>query len=200
MQMPSNRRSLRAHPLNDYVRENGWVESYALYRTFSDQLGGLDLQSWPAEMRSPTPQEFKALIKRHQNSVDFYILLQYLCFLQLKAVKEYAHQRGVFLMGDLPILLSKDSVDVWQHPELFITHLQAGAPPDFYNKEGQNWGFPIFNWEAERTTQFSWWKQRLHYAGHFYALFRLDHVLGFFRILGDPPRTLKQRGIFRSTR
>lgn len=187
---------LESQAFKQYVHDHPWVESYSLYRTLKDQFRDSPIESWPSELRSIHPQERSSLIKHHQNPINFYILLQYLCFLQLKSVKEYANKRGLFLMGDLPILLSKDSVDVWEHPELFITHLQAGAPPDVYNQEGQNWGFPIFNWDAERSNQFSWWKQRLGYAGHFYDLFRLDHVLGFFRIWAIPPGHLSKEGYF----
>jgi 4-alpha-glucanotransferase len=154
-----------------YVRQNPWVQQYARYRSL---LG---------------------------SSADgsFHTVLQYLAFTQLKAVKSYANQQEVFLMGDLPILMGKESVDVWQYPDLFITHLEAGAPPDYYNKEGQNWGFPLFAWDAMKKKQFSWWKQRLHYAENFFDLFRLDHVMGFFRIWAIPPGKLPKEGRYLPT-
>lgn len=155
-------------PFKQYVKENPWVEKYAVYSSLSD---------------SSTDR-------------SFHTVLQYLAFTQLKEVKRYANQQGVFLMGDLPILMGKDSVDVWQYPDFFITDLEAGAPPDYYNKQGQNWGFPIFAWDAMKKDQFSWWKQRLHYAENFYDLFRLDHVMGFFRIWAIPPGKLPKDGTY----
>ncbi len=151
-----------------YIKENPWVEHYALFRSFSDP----------------------------STDSSFHAVLQYLAFTQLNRVKSYANQQGVFLMGDLPILMGKESVDVWQYPHLFITNLEAGAPPDYYNKEGQNWGFPIFAWDAMKKDQFSWWKQRLHYAENFFDLFRLDHVMGFFRIWAIPPGKLPKEGSY----
>jgi 4-alpha-glucanotransferase len=178
---------VKSDELKHYISKNPWVEHYALYRTLIDRLGGTSSASWPSDARSPNPEEFQALLKRHWPEVSFYIALQYLGYVQLKKVKEHANQKEILLMGDLPILLSNDSVDVWQYPNFFIHNFQAGAPPDFYNTEGQNWGFPIFDWGAMRKNNFSWWKQRLDYAGNFYNLFRLDHVIGFFRIWAIPP-------------
>lgn len=180
--------------IKQFTRDNPWVEYYALYRTLIDRFGSAPKESWPEEMRSPSDNDLKLLIKTHWNDVSFYIALQYFSFIQLKKVKEYGEKQGVFLMGDLPILLSKESVDVWQYPDLFISNLQAGAPPDFYNKDGQNWGFPLFDWDAMRKNHFSWWKQRLSYAENFYHLFRIDHVLGFFRIWAIPPGLSSKEG------
>jgi 4-alpha-glucanotransferase len=85
-------------------------------------------------------------------------------------------------MGDLPILMNEDSCDVWTHREIFNLELSAGAPPDMYSPEGQNWGFPIYNWQAQSKDGFSWWKARLKAAEKYYQAYRIDHVLGFFRI------------------
>ncbi|MBS0604655.1 MAG: 4-alpha-glucanotransferase [Verrucomicrobia bacterium] len=187
---------VKSKELKKYISENPWVEYYALFRTLTDRLGGSPSTSWPPEVRSPSTKEFHELLKRYASDVSFFIVLQYLCYTQLKKVKEYANQKGVLLMGDLPILVSPESVDVWQHPDFFNTHLQAGAPPDFYNKEGQNWGFPIYQWDALRKKHFSWWKQRLTYAENFFNLFRLDHVLGFFRIWAIPPGRPSKEGSY----
>jgi 4-alpha-glucanotransferase len=85
---------------------------------------------------------------------------------------------------------------VWQHLELFDTHLLAGSPPDMYNEEGQNWGFPIFNWDALKKTHFDWWKQRLGYAQNFFDIYRVDHIIGYFRIWTIPPNHLSIEGHF----
>lgn len=184
-----------AKHFKEYVRDNAWVEHYALFRVLHEHLDASP-ENWPLEIRSLESKTFKELLEKYQKPIQFYISLQYLCFLQLTHIKEYAHQKGVFLMGDLPILLSPNSVDVWQYPHLFVKHLQAGAPPDIYNEEGQNWKFPLFNWDAMRQTHFHWWKQRLAYAEQLYDLFRIDHVLGFFRIWAIPPEHPSKEGYF----
>jgi 4-alpha-glucanotransferase len=176
----------------DFVTAHPWVEPYALYRALKDHLGRAPWTTWPNEVKSPSPEEYNELIKIYWPKIAFYIALQYLCYLQLKYVKEYANEQGVSLMGDIPILLSPDSADVWRYPEYFDINLAAGAPPDPYNLEGQYWGFPLFRWDVMRKNQFEWWKQRLHYAANFFDLYRVDHVIGFFRIwtipLGHPSK------------
>lgn len=117
---------------------------------------------------------------------QFHQYLQYLCFDQLKKVKEHATAKKVFLKGDIPILLSPQSADVVAEPELFDLELDAGAPPDFFNQEGQHWGFPLMNWTAMREKHFAWWKRRLSIAENFFHLYRIDHVVGLFRIWGIP--------------
>ncbi len=99
-------------------------------------------------------------------------------------------------MGDIPILVSTESADVWSHPELFDIHWQAGAPPDQYNPEGQCWGFPLYRWDVLRKTHFDWWKQRLTYASHFYDIYRIDHVIGLFRIWAIPNDKSSKEGSF----
>jgi 4-alpha-glucanotransferase len=107
---------------------------------------------------------------------------QYRCHLQMKQVREHADKRGVRLMGDIPILLSPDSVDVEVHPELFDTSVAVGCPPDDYSKKGQYWGFPAYKWDAHRADGFAWWKRRLHLAEQYFHSYRIDHVVGFFKL------------------
>lgn len=165
-----------------YLRENDWVESYALFKTLKDKLGQNNYVTWPRELKSPSEEEYRELVHKNSQEISFYSLIQYLCYLQLKEVKGIANQNGVFLKGDIPILISPDSADVWHYCELFILDVCAGAPPDMYNKEGQYWGFPLFNWLIMKKQNYAWWEQRLKYASHFYDIYRLDHVIGFFRI------------------
>jgi 4-alpha-glucanotransferase len=149
-----------------YVEENGWVEGYARYLEFN---GG---------------------------ETTFYSWVQYLCHIQLLAAAQEARRHAVLLMGDLPILISRISADVWSHPDLFDTRFSAGAPPDQYSSTGQNWGFPIYRWEAHFQTDFAWWRQRLAMASRYYQIFRLDHIVGFFRIWAIPPGKSGEEGLF----
>jgi 4-alpha-glucanotransferase len=109
-------------------------------------------------------------------------VLQYLCHQQLMQVREHADRRGVRLMGDIPILLSPESADVICHPELFDTSVAVGCPPDQYSKKGQYWGFPSYKWDAHRADGFGWWKRRLHLAEQYFHTYRIDHVVGFFKL------------------
>ncbi len=175
-----------------FLTEQGWLLPYALFQMCKSQYGGLSWQNWPASARQYNP----SLIHASKQMVDFHAYLQYLSYQQLRSVRDYATSNGIFLKGDLPILLSPDSVDVWANPSLFDLTLVAGAPPDYYNKQGQKWGFPLPRWEAMHKNDFSWWKQRLDAAAEGFHLYRIDHVVGFFRIWGIPPNKPAIEGHF----
>lgn len=192
----AGKKLIESKPLEQFISENPWVETYALYESLKSALGRTSWTTWPPKLKTPTEEEYAALIREHWPMIAYHITLQYLCYLQLKHVKTYAQERGVFLMGDIPILLSKESADVWENPELFDINWEAGAPPDMYNTEGQCWGFPLYRWDVMRKTQYAWWKQRLEYASNFYDLYRLDHVIGFFRIWAVPPGLTGKEGCF----
>ncbi len=134
-------------------------------------------------------------LKEHR-SADFYRCLQYHCFAQMKQVRDKASSYGIFLMGDLPILPGRESVDLWSNPSLFHQAFSAGAPPDKYNAQGQNWGFPLYNWDAMRKNHFSWWKERLANLSELYHMYRIDHAVGFFRIWAIPEGKLPLEGHF----
>lgn len=158
-----------------FLQQNPWLESYSRFKALKDEFGGKNWIHWPAEL-PPIPQP----------AIDFYSFLQFHCFDQMEKARAHATQQGIFLQGDIPILLSPDSADVWTHPELFRLDLAAGAPPDAYNQSGQKWGFPLFHWDAMRKTDFAWLKQRLKVAMRLFHIYRIDHVVGFFRIWGIP--------------
>lgn len=188
---------LKSKELELFINENNdWVNPYALFRVLKEHLENTSWKSWPEDLRYPAPEKLDSLYELYKVEISFYVVMQFLCYSQIKKIREYANLKGIFLMGDIPILLSSESADSWLNPELFDTHLAAGAPPDYYNPDGQNWGFPIFNWDAMRKSRFSWWKKRLSYAENFFDLFRIDHVIGFFRIWAIPPNHLSKDGYF----
>jgi 4-alpha-glucanotransferase len=127
---------------------------------------------------------------------DFYCFLQFICFEQMEQVKRFAEKKGILLKGDIPILLSKKSVDVKTHPNLFITHLNAGCAPDLYIPKGQNWGFPLYDWENHFAECIHWWIERLDAAKKLYHLYRLDHVFGLYRIFAIPDGKKPKDGHF----
>ncbi len=124
--------------------------------------------------------------KRDKGNADFYKWLQFHLDRQLSKVVAYAHKKGVSLKGDLPIGVSADSADAYYHPELFNLDSTAGAPPDFFSADGQNWGFPTYNWEEMAKDHYAWWKSRLRKMSEYFDAFRIDHILGFFRIWEIP--------------
>lgn len=117
---------------------------------------------------------------------DFYCLVQYILDMQLRSAVDYIHSKGIFLKGDLPIGVNRDSVDVKQFPHLFNLDFCTGAPPDVFSDDGQNWGFPTYNWDAMQADNFTWWKERLKKMSCYFDAFRIDHLLGFFRIWEIP--------------
>lgn len=160
-----------------------WLLPYIQFKSLKHQSQETHWKYWTHE--KPALQE-----------MDFFSFLQFLCFQQMRQVKAYASSRSCFIKGDIPILISPDSADVWNHQDLFFLHLVAGAPPDYYSPLGQKWGFPLFNWDAMRQERFAWWKQRLSVAEEFYHLYRIDHVVGFFRIWAIPENKDAMQGHF----
>ncbi len=124
--------------------------------------------------------------KRDNGSEDFYKWVQFHADRQLSKVVAYAHKKGISLKGDLPIGVSADSADAYYHPNLFNLDSTAGAPPDFFSADGQNWGFPTYNWEEMAKDHYAWWKSRLRKMSEYFDAFRIDHILGFFRIWEIP--------------
>ena len=128
----------------------------------------------------------EAYCRKRRREVAFHCYVQYHLHLQLTEVVRYAHVHGVILKGDLPIGISRTSADAWQFPRLFHMDSQAGAPPDAFSAAGQNWGFPTYDWERMSRDNFSWWKARLRKMSEYFDAYRIDHILGFFRIWEIP--------------
>ena len=182
--------SLAQLPLE--FREQRWLVEYAVYRHLKDRFGGSAWFQWNGAgdasqevkdlLRDPEWFRIEEYFTQNNREAGFYVWLQYHLHRQLTAVKEHADARGVFLKGDMPIMLERDSVDVWLNPQLFNHHLRAGAPPDMFSPEGQNWGFPVYNWPAHEQQNFSWWRERIAQLAKYFSAYRIDHVLGFFRL------------------
>ena len=168
-------------------REAHWLWPYACYRFLQQHFGTSDFRQWP-QFSHYQEQHLRRWItdQGHENEVNYHQFIQYELFTQLSSVHRKARRCGVILKGDIPIGVSRDSVSAWTHPTLFHFDGQAGAPPDFFSKDGQNWGFPTYHWENILLDDGRWWKDRLRYMAHFFDAYRIDHVLGFFRIWEIP--------------
>jgi len=124
--------------------------------------------------------------ERDGNGTDIHLFLQYHCDKQLREAVKDLHDKGLLLKGDIPIGVNPSGVDVKSHPELFNLDVQVGAPPDDFAAEGQNWGFPSYNWEAMAKDHYAWWQRRLQVMARYFDAYRIDHILGFFRIWEIP--------------
>ena len=127
---------------------------------------------------------------RDGNGTEIHLFLQYHCDKQLREAVKALHDKGLLLKGDIPIGVNPTGVDVKSHPELFNLDVQVGAPPDDFSAEGQNWGFPSYNWEAMAMDNYVWWRRRLQVMARYFDAYRIDHILGFFRIW-EIPKTAK---------
>ena len=176
--------------LSDFVAENPWVKPYAVFRVLKDREQQRAWKDWTiwVEERNPSSQGIQELWNDPElrDELFFYVFLQWRLEEQLQAAAKELSEQGVFLKGDLPILMNEDSVDIWADREIFIPELRAGAPPDYFSETGQNWGFPIYDWDALARRDYDWWRRRLRQADKFYHAYRIDHVLGFFRIWAVP--------------
>ena len=170
-------------PFAAWIKANAWVKEYAVFRRLKEINEEKSWKDW-TEHKTPVKSEIEALWNdpKLQEVHLFWVWVQEALDRQFSQAAKSLNDMGLILKGDLPILINEDSCDVWAHPEIFNLELSAGAPPDMYDAKGQNWGFPTFNWQAQEKDNFSWWKARLKTAEKYYSAYRIDHVLGFFRI------------------
>ncbi|MDR2552233.1 MAG: 4-alpha-glucanotransferase [Treponema sp.] len=180
---PSIEKDAETGALGDWIRDNPWVKSYAVFRRLKESNGEWSWKEWP-RYRQPDSREIDALWQDPAVRGEhlFWAWLQKALDGQFSRAAKAIRDMGILLEGDLPILMNEDSCDVWSNPDIFRLDLSAGAPPDMYSPAGQNWGFPIYNWEAQARNDYRWWKDRLKMAARYYDAYRIDHVLGFFRI------------------
>lgn len=162
-----------------------WLRPYAAFCTLRDMHGTPEMDKW-GEYATYSAEKVDKLFKEKHQEMLFVYYLQYHLDRQLRAARDYAHSQGVVLKGDIPIGISRTSVDAWVYPHLFYMNCQAGAPPDDFSVLGQNWGFPTYNWEEMARDGFAWWKARFGKMSEYFDAYRIDHVLGFFRIWQIP--------------
>ncbi len=171
--------------LVSWIDANKWVKPYSVFCVLKKQYDYYHWKTWP-KMQTPSDPDIELFWKEEYEACVFFTWIQFHCERQLhKAASEMA-KIGIYLKGDIPILMNEDSVDVWMYRKYFNTDLKAGAPPDMYSSTGQNWDFPIYNWDALRKENYGFWRERLRQAAKFYHAYRIDHVLGFFRIYTIP--------------
>ena len=170
----------------DFKEKNiNWLKPYAAFCVLRDKFGTADFTKWGnySEYDNASVDNF---IDNNREAIDLVYFVQYHLDKQLKEAKEYAHAHNVVLKGDIPIGISRTSADAWVDPDLFNMDCQAGAPPDDFSVLGQNWGLPTYNWDEMEKDGFTWWKNRMRKMSEYFDLYRIDHILGFFRIWQIP--------------
>lgn len=158
-----------------------WLKDYSLYKSFTEYLSS-DWENWDEKYifrYESTLIEAEYVLKER---IDYHNWLQWQLYLQFRDLKKYAEENGILIMSDLPLLVARESCDVWAYKKYFHLHLSSGAPPDMYFAFGQKWGNPVYNWEQIASDSFIYLKERLKYASNFSDMYRIDHFIGLFRI------------------
>jgi 4-alpha-glucanotransferase len=171
-----------------YEDNKNWLVPYAAFCFYRDKFNTADFSKWKMATEY-NEEEIKRLGSSKNKSfqqISFFYFVQYHLHLQLKEAVDYAHKKGLAIKGDIPIGIYRYGADAWTAPQLYNMNLQAGAPPDDFAVKGQNWGFPTYNWQKMEEENFEWWKSRFHQMSNYFDAFRIDHILGFFRIWSIP--------------
>ena len=180
---------IRADEFNVFLERHAeWVIPYAVFCVKRDYYGSADFNGWGEWKTFKQDQVNELIDPKHPEYSDviYHIWLQYELDIQLADAARHLHETGVALKGDLPIGIDRESVDAWSAPQLFKMDAQAGAPPDAFAVKGQNWGFPTYNWDVMRQDDFAWWRSRFTQLSRYFDAYRIDHILGFFRIWQIP--------------
>lgn len=170
----------------EFCKDNQhWLPDYALYMALKNQNDGKSWIEWEEEIRLRKPEAVECYKRELEEECNFYEFLQYEFHEQWTKVKEYAHEKGIQIVGDVPIYVAFDSADTWANPELFQLDEKnlplgvAGCPPDAFSATGQLWGNPLYNWAYHKKTGYDWWLKRIAYCFDLYDIVRIDHFRGF---------------------
>ncbi len=182
----SGAKTLKTENFKSFFAKNEyWLKNYAAFCLLRDKFGTADFTKW-GKYSKFDESLVDELCKDNADEINLTYYIQYNLDRQLKDSCDYAHKHGVVLKGDIPIGISRASADAWVDPDLFNLNSQAGAPPDDFSVLGQNWGLPTYNWERMSQDGFKWWKNRMRKMSEYFDLYRIDHILGFFRIWQIP--------------
>lgn len=169
----------------EFLKKNRWwLEDYALFMTCKERHDGKPWYEWTEEYRKPTKSEKKKWIKYLGEDMKFYYFVQFIFYKEWNAVKAYANEKGVKIIGDIPLFVSMDSADVWANQGLFQLDSQgyptvvAGVPPDYFCEEGQLWGNPLYDWKKHKKTDYKWWVSRIRHQLQMCDILRIDHFRG----------------------
>jgi 4-alpha-glucanotransferase len=169
-----------------YHAHESWLKPYAAFCYFRDKYKTADFEQWNERSYSDSLFVKLASDKNVSKKLHLHIFVQYLLHSQLKESVDYCHSLGIAVKGDISAGVDRKSADAWANPELFNLNMQAGAPPDVFSTTGQNWEFPTYNWSKMAEDGYAWWQARMRDMAEYFDAYRLDHILGFFRIWENP--------------
>ena len=182
--------TFKASEYKKFFAENRhWLEPYGAFCFLRDKYGTSDFSKWPEHAKFDAKKI--AALAKNNSEIAFHYFVQFHLHLQLTEAAAHAHKCGLVAKGDIAIGVFRHGADAWQHPELFNMDMQAGAPPDPFAAKGQNWGFPTYNWPRMAADGFAWWKKRFAQMAYYFDAFRIDHILGFFRIWSSPAHAVE---------
>lgn len=184
----------------NFLKDNEyWLKDYSLFRALKHRYNAC-WEQFPPEYRDRNPVALESFYAENRLKTDFHSWMQWQLFEQMKGVKKYAEEKNIFLMGDVPYLVSRDSADVWANRSMFNLELCSGAPPDVYFALGQRWGMPPYNRDEIEKSGYVYFRDKLKYASGFYDMYRIDHFVGFFRVwtveMSEPENTCGLNGKF----
>ena len=175
-----------------FKKDSSWLADYSLFMAGKDFHEGMPWYMWEDSLKAPTKRQRTTWEKKLANEIGYYDFIQFLFHTQWMAIKEYANEKNISIIGDAPIFLAWDSADVWSHQELFMLDSKgyptevAGVPPDYFSETGQLWGNPLYNWPKHTATGYEWWIERIKYQLTLTDFLRIDHFRGFDRYWAVP--------------
>lgn len=175
-----------------YRKNTFWLEDYSLFMAFKEQFGEKPWYEWEEDIKERKEEALRVYRRKLEKEILFWEFCQFEFYEQWEQLKAYANQNGIDIIGDIPLYVALDSVDVWAHPEQFqlgkdkIPENVAGSPPDFFAKTGQKWGNPLYDWEQMEADDFMWWRERVRHNQKMFDVIRLDHFIGMLRYYAIP--------------
>ena len=177
---------ISGQPYDEFCKsESAWLDDYALFRALKERQNGCEWSLWPTDLANRNPQALHRAAEECVEEIGFWKFCQWCFARQWSQLKQYANERGIRIIGDVPIFVAYQSTDIWAHQELFKLDengrptVVAGVPPDYFSKTGQLWGNPLYRWDVHEKTGFAWWIARMRHAFKLFDLVRIDHFRGF---------------------
>ncbi|MCR5792892.1 MAG: 4-alpha-glucanotransferase [Lachnospiraceae bacterium] len=176
-----------------------WLEDYCLYMALKNHFDNREWQEWDEDIRMREPEAVEKYKEQLKDDMEFYAFCQYKFYEQWNRLRSYAKERNIGIVGDIPLYVAMDSADLWAHPKLFILDEKrrptcvAGVPPDMFSETGQRWGNPLYDWDAMKQDNYSWWYERMRANSKLYDVIRIDHFIGIIRYYKIPAQAATAR-------
>jgi len=175
-----------------FFERNAWLRDYSLYMALKEVHDGVSWMSWEPGLRNRASDTMFDARRQFADRIDYYCFCQFIFFKQWETLRDFAHQNGIRIIGDIPIFVAADSADVWANPDLFFLDrdgnpsIVAGVPPDYFSPTGQLWGNPLYRWKAHKQDGYAWWLERFENLLQMVDIIRLDHFRGFSKFWAVP--------------